>query len=163
LRNFFKIGRGTVRLYKSRAGNAIRRQLRSVAIQWRDEDERRRIAQVMKEEYDFQNCIGLVDGTLLRLFYRPATEDFADYSGRKYPYSIVCMVICDDNRKILAYLAGWPGSCHDDRVLKKMKVFNLPEAHFNRQQYLLGDSAFENRWFLVSAYKKPSGAHIYSS
>jgi len=160
LRNFFKIGRGTVSLYKRRAGTAIRRQLRSVAIQWPDEDERRRIAQVMKEEYDFPNCIGLVDGTLLRLFYRPATEDFADYSGRKYPYSIVCMVICDDNRKILSYLAGWPGSCHDDRVLKKMKVFNLPEAHFSPQQYLLGDSAFENRWFLVSAYKKPSGTHI---
>jgi hypothetical protein len=91
-------------------------------------------------------------------------QDFADFSGRKYPYSIVCMVICDDNQKTLAYLAGWPGgSCHNDRVLKKMKVFNLPpEVHISLQQYLLGDSAFKNRWFLlVSAYNKPSGGtHI---
>jgi hypothetical protein len=114
----------------------------------------------MKEEHGFPNCIGLVDGTLFRLFYRAATEDFADYSGQKYPYSIVCMVICDDNWKIIAYLAGWPGSCHDDRVLKKMKFFNQPEAHFDLQQYLLGDSEFENHWFLVSAYKKPCGTCI---
>jgi DDE superfamily endonuclease len=42
-----------------------------------------------------------------------------------------------------------------------MKFYNLPEVHFNLQQYLLGDSAFENQWFLVSAYKKkPNGTQI---
>lgn len=160
LRNFFKIGRGTVALYRRRAATAVRRKLRHVAIRWPDEEERRRIAEVMKDEYQFPNCIGLVDGTLFPLNYRPATEDFADYSGRKYPYSIVCMVVCDDKRRIIGYLAGWPGSCHDDRVIKKMKFYNDPELYFALQQYLLGDSAFENKWFLVSAYKKPFGTSI---
>jgi hypothetical protein len=160
LRNFFKIGRGTVSLYKRRAATAIRRQLRSSAIKWPDEEERHRIAEVMKVDHNFPNCIGLVDGTLFPLFFRPTTEDFADYSGRKYAYSLSCMVVCDDQRQIIAYLAGWPGSCHDDRVLKKMKLYNLPELHFDERQYLLGDSAFTNCWFIVLAYKKPTGTQL---
>jgi len=160
LRNFFKIGRGTVSLYKRRAATAIRRQLRSTAVKWPDGAERERIAQVMRNEFQFPNCVGLTDGTLFRLFYRPATEDWADYSGRKFPFSICCMIVCDDKRRIIAYLAGWPGSCHDDRVMKKMKLYRFPEMYFDPQQYLLGDSAFENCWFLVSAYKKPTGTHI---
>jgi hypothetical protein len=28
------------------------------------------------------------------------------------------------------------------------------------RQYILGDSAFENRWFMVSAYRKPQGVFI---
>jgi hypothetical protein len=160
LRSFYRMGRGTVSLYKRRAATAIRRQLRSAAIKWPDEEERHRLASLFLQEYNFPNCIGLVDGTLFQLFFRPTTDDFADYSGRKYPFSICCMIVCDAERRIIAYLAGWPGSCHDDRVFKKMKLYSDPEGHFDLNQYLLGDSAFENRWFIVAAYKKPAGTSI---
>ncbi len=160
LRNFFHVGRGTISLYKRRAATAIRRQLRSSAIKWPNEEERRHISERMAREYNFPNCIGLVDGTLFPLFFRPTTEDFSDYSGRKYAFSLNCMVICDDQRRVIAYLAGWPGSCHDDRILKKMKLYNLPLLHFDKKQYLLGDSAFENCWFIVSAFKKPAGGEM---
>jgi hypothetical protein len=96
LRNFFKIGRGTVLLYKRRAATAICCQLRSSAIKWPDEEERHRIAEVMKVDHNFPNCIGLVDGTLFPLFFWPTTDDFADYSGRKYAYSLSSMVVCGD-------------------------------------------------------------------
>jgi hypothetical protein len=41
-----------------------------------------------------------------------------------------------------------------------MKLYNLPELHFDERQYLLGDSAFANCWFIVSAYKKPTGTQL---
>jgi DDE superfamily endonuclease len=58
------------------------------------------------------------------------------------------------------YLAGFPGSAHDERVLKRTKLAQNPGRFFSPTQYLLGDSAFESRWFLISAYKKPSGHDI---
>jgi hypothetical protein len=41
-----------------------------------------------------------------------------------------------------------------------MKLYNLPLLHFDKKQYLLGDSAFENCWFIVSAFKKPAGGEM---
>jgi len=157
LRNFFKIGRGTITVYKNRAAKAIRRCLRDEAIKWPDQQARKQISRFMLKTYDFPNCVGLIDGTLFPLALKPTTEDASDYHGRKFGYSLNCMIICDHKRRVIAYLAGWPGSAHDSRVWEKMEQFQFPENNFDKRQYLLGDSAFENTWFLVSAYVKPRG------
>jgi hypothetical protein len=44
-----------------------------------------------------------------------------EYHGRKYAYSLTINVINDDHRRIHAYVAGFPGSTHDNRVWKHMK------------------------------------------
>jgi hypothetical protein len=31
----------------------------------------------------------------------------------------------------------------------------MPHSYFDPMQYSVGDSAFENSWFMVSAFKKP--------
>jgi DDE superfamily endonuclease len=67
------------------------------------------------------------------------------------------MVICDNKRRIRHYLAGFPGSAHDNRVFKATKLALQPNDHFEKMQYLIGDSAFENQPYMVSAFKKPRG------
>jgi DDE superfamily endonuclease len=32
-----------------------------------------------------------------------------------------------------------------------------PSGHFAPREYIIGDSAFENQWYMVSAFKKPQG------
>jgi DDE superfamily endonuclease len=51
-------------------------------------------------------------------------------------------------------LSGYPGSAHDNRVFKNTALKKEPASYFDPQQYLVGDSAFENDWFMVSAFKK---------
>ena len=70
-------------------------------------------------------------------------------------YSITCFIINDDKRRVRSYLAGWPGSVHDNRVFGKMSVNTLPNLHFSGTEYMIADSALENCTFMVSAFKKP--------
>ena len=124
-------------------------------VYWPDEEERKVISEQMQKNYDFINCVGMGDGTLFPLAYAPCTPDASDYSGRKYGYSITCFIINDDKRRIRSYLAGWPGSTHDNRVFGKMRVNRHPASHFSPTEYILSDSALENCSFVVAAFKKP--------
>lgn len=155
LRNNFRIGRGTAKLWRDRALKAVRR-LGKQAYTWPDADERAEIAHRIEKEFDWPNCVGIMDGTLFPLAFEPELPDSPDYHGRKYAYSITCLVICDDQRRIRYILCGWPGSTHDERVWRKTKIYKAPESFMTRIQYLLGDTAYENDWFIVSSYKKPA-------
>ena len=52
------------------------------------------------------------------------------------------------------YLAGWPGSTHDNCVLKASNLYTRRESYFSHLEYLLGDSAFSNSSIMVPAFKK---------
>jgi len=159
MRNFFHIGRGTALAYRDRALKAIR-NLKSQAFTWPDEDERKIIAARIFNEFDWPNCVGIIDGTLFPLATEPETEDAADYKGRKYLYSLTCLIVCDDQRLIRYFLCGWPGSAHDERVFRNSRLYQRAREFFSEFEYILGDSAFENLWFIVSSYRKPSGGEL---
>jgi DDE superfamily endonuclease len=109
----------------------------------------------------FHIVLELLTGSLFPLAFKPQTEDAPDYSGRKFGYSIVTtMIICDHKRRIRHDLAGYPGSAHDNRVFKATQLALKPNDHFDPYQYLFGESAFENQWFMVSAFKKPRDESI---
>lgn len=165
MRDIYAIGEGSVQNNRDRAVTALR-SLKNQVVTWPDEEERKVISRRIFKEFGWPNCVGIADGTLFPLAFRPTSEDAADYSGRKYAYSLNAMIISDDQRLIRMFLAGWPGSCHDDRVFKKLKLSLNPLRYFSPREYLLGDSAFTNNWFIVSAYRKPFGmvlprAHEY--
>jgi DDE superfamily endonuclease len=157
LRNIFGYGRGSFPNFLNRIITAIR-SFRDEYIQWPDQEERKRIAQRFFEGFDLPNCMGIADGTLFPFARKLETDDAADYNGRKLGYTITCMVVCDDRRLVRYYLSGLPGSVHDNRVFRNTRLCRRPRIHFADREYLIGDSAFENRWFMVSAYKCLPGA-----
>ena len=159
LRNVFGIGRGTVEVYKRRCTAAIS-SLRNEAIQWPNVAERKEIALHMMLEHDFINCIGIADGTLFPLTYEPRSKDAPDYHGRKFRYSLSVMIINDDKKRIRAYLSGFPGCAHDNRVYKAMDLAQNPQKYFGRFYYLVADSAFSNTSSVVSSFRKPAGANL---
>ena len=158
-RSTFRIGYGTSDVHRRRVTVALR-NLSSQYYTWPDEVERATIGKEIFEEFHFPHCVGIADGTLFPLAFEPETEDAPDYSGRKLGYSLSVMIICDNKRKVRHYLAGFPGSAHDNRIYKATKLAKIPEQHFSDQQYLIGDSAFECSPTMVSAFKKPKGVAI---
>ena len=154
LRNTFGIGRGTAEKYRQRVVHALL-MLSDRVIIWPDANERRCIAARMQNEFKFPNCVGLMDGTLFPLRTRPEREDAPDYSGRKYQYSLSTLIVCDDQRLIRYYLAGWPGSAHDNRIFRNSRIAQHPDDFFSDLEYLLVDSAFEASPFIIPAFKKP--------
>lgn len=94
--------------------------------------ERKKIAKHFMKQYDFINCIAVADGTLFPLTYEPQSTDAPNYHGRKHHYSLTTMIVCDNQRKIRCYLAGFPGCVHDNRVYKNTELFKNPTTYFGR-------------------------------
>ena len=107
-----------------------------------------------------RNCIGLIDGTLNPFTFKAQMEDVVDYSGHKYGYSLSTLVVCDNMCHIMYYVAGWPGSAHDNRVFCNSHMYQHPTNCFTHRQYLLGDLAYECHPLIVSTYKKPQESDI---
>jgi DDE superfamily endonuclease len=157
--NTFSIGYGSGDKYRERVTKAIR-DLLPKYLYWPDEEERKEMSLEILKKYGFPHCVSIADGTLFPLVFEPETVDAPDYSGRKYGYSITSMIFCDHTRRIRHFLSGWPGSAHYNRVFELSKPARDPRNYFAEREYCIGDSAFENSWFMVSAFKKPKGEPI---
>jgi DDE superfamily endonuclease len=155
LRNMFQIGRGTPEEYKRRCIKAIR-SLRDSVIHWPDQNKRPIIARCILHQYNWPNCIGVVDGTLFPLGNDPRSEDAPDYHGRKFLYSMSTIIVNDDTKRMRHYLAGFPGSTHDNRIYSNTELFNYPDKYFGDNYFVLGDSAFENTNTMVTSFEKLS-------
>ncbi|EFP91044.2 uncharacterized protein PGTG_17316 [Puccinia graminis f. sp. tritici CRL 75-36-700-3] len=147
------VGRGTVIKASRRVIQAIN-HLSHTYLLWPDADRRKEISNVMKAE-GFEGCIGFVDGTTIPLYQRPSIDGEV-FFDRKKRYSINCQVICDCDRFITGYMTGWPGSCGDSMVFKKMAVHRDPGGFFDPGQYLIADSAYELGLHCIPAYKAPA-------
>lgn len=157
-RNQFRISSGRTQLHRDRVVEALN-SIRSDWIHWPDENEKEAIASRIEKEFYFPNCVGMMDGTLLPLAIQPCCSDYEDYVGRKFQYSLTVNVINDDKRRIRAYLAGYPGSTHDNRVRTNMRQFKDPDAFFQCTEYVLCDSAYGVSANAIPAYKKGTGAN----
>lgn len=80
--------------------------------------------------------------------------------GRFFRLYIRGIIVCDHKRRIRHYLAGYPGSVHNNRIWKATKLFKESTLYFQNREYCIGDSAFENGKFMVSAFKKPKDRAI---
>jgi hypothetical protein len=155
-RQMFGIGRGTCKYFIERVSKAIR-SLRNQVITWPNRQERVQIARRFRNKYDFINLIAIADGTLFPLTYQPESDDAPDYHGRKFAYSMTCMIVNDDNKKIRFYLSGFPGCVHDNRVYSHTPLFQNPNDYFGNNFYLLSDSAISNSSSVVASFVCPKG------
>ncbi len=118
----FNISSGAVRLYVNRVTAAILETCESEVVHWPNAVERKFISDRIQEKYDFPNCVGFVDGTMLPLEFKPNLYG-EEYYCRKGCYGVYCLIICEDELRIFDYLVGWPASVHDNRVWKSSNQF----------------------------------------
>ncbi|KAL3679875.1 hypothetical protein R1sor_022831 [Riccia sorocarpa] len=123
-------------------------------IAWPDRQERA-VNSAHFAGLGFPGCIGLVDDTLVKLAQRPR-DDGETYFDRKSNYSMNVEVICDQNKRVIYFFAGMPGSCHDLTCLRRSSLWGrLGSAQlFDNGQYLLGDSGYILLDRLVCSYKR---------
>ncbi len=80
-----------------------------------------------------------------------------DHYSRKGCFAVHCLDICEDKARILDFVAGWPGSVHDNHVWIQSEQCADSNKFFSVQHYLLADSAFTSSSICVSVYKKKRG------
>lgn len=158
-RQVFGIASGSCDKYRTRSIVAICESMQDNYF-WPDRNERKEISKSFEKINNLPGTVGAVDGTMIPLAFKPQRNDFADFKGRKHLYTLTMMVVNDHKRRIRYFHAGWPGSVHDERVFSNSALAAESETRFSDNQYLLGDSAYSNRNYLVSSYKKVSGGSL---
>jgi len=155
-RTTFMIGKGTSTVFCRRVTEAIL-SLREEFYNWLNAEERKKLARIAYEDCGLPHVVGIADGTLFPLAFEPESIDAPDYSGRKYGYSLTTMIVCDYNKKIRYYLAGFPGCAHDNRVYNATGFVKRPNDYLADMEYNIGDSAFEISPYMVLSFRKGKG------
>ncbi|KAE9305281.1 hypothetical protein PR003_g21538 [Phytophthora rubi] len=152
---FLGLGKGTIGDYFRRASASVL-ALEGSTLVWPDQVERKQISRRIYRKYGFVNCIGMADGTLFPLEFKPETKGEAYYSRKGY-YAVNALVMCDDVARVRQIVVGWPGSVHDNRVWRNSPQNQNKDVFFQDSEYILGDSAFQASRVMIPAFKKPAG------
>uniref|UniRef100_A0A9J8BH65 Putative nuclease HARBI1 n=1 Tax=Cyprinus carpio carpio TaxID=630221 RepID=A0A9J8BH65_CYPCA len=104
----------------------------------------------------FPNVIGAIDCTHIAI-RAPYVDEFI-YVNRKHVHSINVQIICDANLTLRNVVARWPGSTHDSFILAHSSVGNRLRAGAIRDGWLLGDSGYPLRRWLLTPFSNPQSA-----
>lgn len=109
---------------------------------------------------DFQNigrfpgCVGCIDGSHIPIS-KPYIHGAEYYCYKKF-YSIVLLAVCDANKTIRMFSAGFPGKCNDAGVFDESgmvnKVKEITEVTGDLNYHVLGDIAFPLMVQLMKPY-----------
>ncbi|GBG91559.1 hypothetical protein CBR_g52593 [Chara braunii] len=119
---------------------------------------------VMRASMDkgFRNCHGAVD---CRHIYVDKTANAPSeiYFGRKHRFSVVAQVVVDLNLRVLDVFVGYPGSCHDIRIIQLSSLSRRAEegtlfrgppvtlpGGVRTNGYIVGDNGYPpSEWVVV--------------
>ncbi|KAF0748506.1 putative nuclease HARBI1 isoform X1 [Aphis craccivora] len=114
----------------------------------------------------FPGVIGCIDCTHVAIIPPPANLNLNEnpypehiYVNRKGYHSINVQLICDANLKVLNVNALFPGSTHDTHIWNNSNVLPfLKELHAHNYNdfYLLGDSGYPLRQWLITPITNPN-------
>ncbi|XP_061186799.1 putative nuclease HARBI1 [Saccostrea echinata] len=103
---------------------------------------------------NFPNVIGAIDGTHIPV--KAPKNDEHLFVNRKNFHSINVMAVCDSRTKFTSIVAKWPGSSHDAFVWTNSTLSDLFENGYIRRGWLLGDSAYPLKNYLMTPVLNPS-------
>ena len=152
---FFGIGAGTVSVVVRRVQNAFLEHYDEL-VSWPSLEGKNLMKEQIKVEYGFQNCIGIIDGTIIILDEKPLKYG-ESYYCRKNCYSLNVQVVCNHECKIQYLYGGWPGSTHDNRAWRNCKLYTKRDEYFDDGEYLLSDSAYLTCRCIVQSFKNIPG------
>jgi hypothetical protein len=154
----FGLAGGTISNMIERTADAIL-EMKDETIIWPNSNERKNISNYIHQRFGFVNCVGIIDGTLFPLEFKP-TQNGEDYYTRKGGYATHGLIACDHLTQIRYIKLGWPGSVHDNRVWTNCSLHTDKIRYFDNRQYLIGDSAFKTSSIMVPSFKKPFNASL---
>lgn len=102
----------------------------------------------------FPNVIGAIDGTHVGI-KSPSFEENV-FVNRKNYHSINTMAVCDAKLKFINLIAKWPGSSHDSFVWNNSILCQLFENKKIPRGWLLGDSGYPLRPYLLTPVLNPT-------
>jgi len=120
-------------------------------LKWPDDARREVISTAIGEEFGFEGCIGLCDGTLIRLSEEPEVDGHVYYCRKKY-YAINMQATVDHEKRFTSFELGFPGSTTDITMFKNSSIWQLRPVHFKDGQFLIADKGYTSSPYLLRPF-----------
>ncbi|KAF8579607.1 hypothetical protein K439DRAFT_1359267 [Ramaria rubella] len=133
------LGHGTVFLYCHRVTHAFHELGLNHSI-WPDKERKHKIADVF-EAHSGLGCIGVCDGSLIRLTKDPWMSKGVYQCCKKFP-AINVQATVDHEKRFTSFDLGWPGSIPDVTIFKVSYIWNNCAVHFAPGEYILADKVW---------------------
>lgn len=146
----FNVTESSVIRCRTRITDIFVNNLKHVFIVLPSANERQDVMDKFEQKQNFPNVLGAIDGTHIAI--KAPKNHPETYVNRKGFFSIILQGICREDLRFVHCVAGWPGSCHDARVLKNTDIWEnglrvCGNGHF------LGDGAYPLRSWLLTPYR----------
>ncbi|XP_038047494.1 protein ALP1-like [Patiria miniata] len=150
--HMFGLSKSTVHSCIHKVAATISSRRHSV-IRWPDQTRQAHIAEGFAGESCLRGIVGVIDGTHIRIIN--ILNGQPDYINRKSYPSVQLQLVVDDMMLITDAYVGWPGSVHDARVFRNSPLYHdVEDGHkLAEHQYLIGDTAYPLRSWLVTPFK----------
>jgi hypothetical protein len=92
-----------------------------------------------------QNCVGAIDGLLIRTRcpYKSEHSDGASFRNRKKCFGILALGVADVQGRFLSFAVKWTGSTHDSTALQTSALGQwVEEGNLPHNFFFIGDDAF---------------------
>ncbi|KAL9950713.1 hypothetical protein ACROYT_G043259 [Oculina patagonica] len=142
---------------ESCAFNCLRRvcqalkNMAGTVIVWPKGERARDVVSGFKAKRGIPGVIGAIDGSHIPI--KAPTSCPENYINRKGFHSVVLQAVSDHEMMFTDCYVGWPGSVHDARVLNNSDLFNSVAEKFEDDSFLLGDSAYPLKTWLMTPCK----------
>ncbi|XP_021194917.3 putative nuclease HARBI1 [Helicoverpa armigera] len=129
-------------------------ELSSAYIKMPNREELREVAEGFFKIGGLPRVAGAVDCTHIKIISRGGVLSEM-FRCRKGFFSVNVQVVCDADVKIKDIVARWPGSVHDCTIFNNSHLCADFESGRYGNHYLLGDSGYVNKNFLLVPIAKP--------
>lgn len=108
-------------------------------------------ADIFSKRNGFPGIVGAIDGTHIKI--RAPSLHPQSYVNRKGYHSLQLQCVCLHNMMFSDVFTGYPGSCHEARVLKNSDLWPEGLMRCNMVHHILGDGAYPLRKWLLTPYR----------
>lgn len=125
----------------------------------RDSNLNARRCQRFEEKFNIPGVVGVIDGSHIPL-WRTYKSRLDPYYNRKGWMSIVLSAVVDAEGKFINIDVGAPGGQHDSSIFRSsaigkwLQTYEAQQCLIRGKQFLLGDSAYQLRWFVMKAFDR---------
>lgn len=147
----FGVSESSVIRCRNRVVKAILKHLKCRFIFWPKIADMQIVVDSFAERNGFPGIVGALDGTHIEI--KTPGVNGASYINRKGYASLQLQAVCNHEMIFTDVFAGFPGSCHDARVLRNSDLWEDGLQLCNNVNNILADAAYPLRRWLMTPYR----------
>ncbi|KAL5013286.1 hypothetical protein ScPMuIL_007556 [Solemya velum] len=147
----FGVSLSSVIRIRDKVTGAIVRHMKTKFIVWPQDREIGEVVDQFSQRNGFPGIVGSLDGTHIQI--RRPSDHGQSYVNRKGYHSLQLQAVCKLDMSFTHAFTGYPGSCHDSRILKNSDLWQNGLQMCRPGNHIIADGGYPLRKWLLTPFR----------